>query len=64
MQKEYISSIRDTENKNAAQDCVSANTMSCWHESLYYLLTVLLERNVFCKVTDNNEERNREKSVQ
>jgi hypothetical protein len=70
MQKEYTGSIRDTENKNAGhdfywEDCMCANTMSCWHENLYYLLTnFFLESNMFCKVTENNEERNREKSTQ
>jgi hypothetical protein len=42
MQKEYTGSIQDPEN-NAGQDfywedCLCANTMSCWHENLYYFL--------------------------
>ena len=44
MQKEYTGCIRDTENKKAGydfywEDCLYANTRSCWHENLYYLLT-------------------------
>ena len=73
MQKEYTGSIRDPENKNAGhdfywEDCLYANTMSCWHEILYSYITEILyfyfgERNMFNNAKDKSEEQKRVKST-